>query len=162
MKKRILSLLLAIVTVVTALPLLIFTAMAEEPETVTYPTTTEEEYNALYVQEGLTLATDFFFANKHWGKKESNPMPVAPYAMDAYDAEEERWDITYDTDGVTELSRTLNADFKSACTTYFGSTTAATTVSARTWLLNTVWRKTGTTTAFSLSAFIFSISSSRL
>ena len=149
MKKRILSMLLAIVMVVTALPLLVFTAMAEEPETVTYPTTTEEEYNALYVQEGLTLATDFFFANKHWGKKESNPMPPAPYEMEAYDTEAERWDIVYNEDG-SEASRTLKAAFKSACTAYFGSTTAATTVSARTWLLNTPWKYTGSSSAFSL------------
>ncbi len=66
MKKRILSMLLAIVMVATALPLLVFTAMAEEGDTVTYPETTEEEYNALYVTYGRIFQNDFFKTNEHW------------------------------------------------------------------------------------------------
>ncbi len=62
MKKRILSLVLAVLMVATALPLLMlpsFAASAPEYE--------PEDYDALYVQEGLKFAFDFFTTNKYWG-----------------------------------------------------------------------------------------------
>ena len=60
MKKRILSMLMLVVMVVTALPLMALTVFA----------TTEfdaDDYNALYVQEGLVWAVDFFDTNANWG-----------------------------------------------------------------------------------------------
>ncbi len=137
MKKRVLSLLLAIVMVVTALPLLIFTAMAEEPEAVQYPATSKEEYNDLYVKEGLTFAVDYFFANKHWN--EEAPMPVSPYELEEYDTEAERWDITYDADGVTEASRTLKTAYKDAVSNYFNGASGH---SLRVWAQSKIWHNT--------------------
>ncbi len=140
MKKRILSLFLAVLMTVTALPLFLLPAVAEGTEaTTSYPT--EEAYNALYVQEGLTHAIDFFFANAYWNT--DNPMPTVPYLREEFDEESERWDIVYDTDGVTELSRTLKPIFKAACTTYFGNNEGDPSYAARVWMNNTAWKGSG-------------------
>ncbi|MBO7763058.1 MAG: hypothetical protein J6T24_09700, partial [Clostridia bacterium] len=66
MKRRILSLVLLVATVLTALPLTVLPAIAVEAEKPTY---TEEDYNALYVQDGLVLAADFYRTNAYWGKE---------------------------------------------------------------------------------------------
>ncbi|MBO7293117.1 MAG: hypothetical protein J6V07_04205, partial [Clostridia bacterium] len=66
MKKRILSMLMLVVMVVTALPLMALTVFAETTE----PEFDAEDYNALYVQEGLVYALDFFVTNEHWENKE--------------------------------------------------------------------------------------------
>ena len=58
MKKRLLSMLLLAVMVITAVPLGVLTVFAEgEPEA---PSFEAEDYNALYVQDGLFFAADFF------------------------------------------------------------------------------------------------------
>ncbi|MBQ2719515.1 MAG: hypothetical protein IJF73_05555, partial [Clostridia bacterium] len=59
MKKRILSMLLLVAMVVTALPLFALTAFATGT-TAEEPTFTEDDYNDLYVQDGLFFAADFF------------------------------------------------------------------------------------------------------
>ncbi|MBO7292994.1 MAG: hypothetical protein J6V07_03570, partial [Clostridia bacterium] len=64
MKKRILSFCLLLAMVVTALPLAAMTVFSAGAS-VRYK---EEDYNTLYVQKGLVFATDFFAANKYWGK----------------------------------------------------------------------------------------------
>ena len=82
MKKRLLSLLLLVAMVVTALPLVILPASATASE----PSFTEEDYNALYKQEGLVYAFDVFTLNEHWAEArgEHPAFPVAPHENDAY------------------------------------------------------------------------------
>ncbi len=65
MKKRILSMLLLVAMVVTALPLVALPAVAAEgaTEDVLY---TEEDYDALYVKDGLFFSMDFFSTNEYW------------------------------------------------------------------------------------------------
>ena len=59
MKKRILSMLLLVAMVVTALPLFALTVLATGTK-AEEPIFTEDEYNALYVRDGLFFAADFF------------------------------------------------------------------------------------------------------
>ena len=59
MKKRILSMLLLVAMVVTALPLMALTVLATGTQ-AEEPTFTEDEYNDLYVEDGLFFAADFF------------------------------------------------------------------------------------------------------
>ncbi len=63
MKKRILSLLLLLAMAVTALPLVAFPAVAAEEEEKVY---TLEDYNGLYVQDGLHFAMDLYKNNVFW------------------------------------------------------------------------------------------------
>ena len=63
MKKRILSLCLLLAMVVTALPLAALTVFAAGGST-SYD---EDDYNALYVQDSLVWAVDFFDTNTDWG-----------------------------------------------------------------------------------------------
>ena len=65
MKKRVLSMLLLVVMIVAALPLAALTVLAAEEETPIY---NAEDYNALYVQDGLVYAADWFSSNTHWGE----------------------------------------------------------------------------------------------
>ncbi|MBO7293566.1 MAG: hypothetical protein J6V07_06505, partial [Clostridia bacterium] len=60
MKKRILSLFLLVVMLVTALPLTALTVFANGDEAAPESVYGEDDYNALYVQEGLVYAIDFF------------------------------------------------------------------------------------------------------
>lgn len=73
MKKRVLSLLLMLVMVVTAVPFFAFSASADE-------TVPEEEtvfdYSSLYVTNGLVYALDFYSLNDFWGG--SVEMPASP------------------------------------------------------------------------------------
>lgn len=66
MKKRLLALLLA---VVLALPLLVPVSATAEGTDPAYPEISAEEYNALYVQDGLVFAADFFPTNLYWGER---------------------------------------------------------------------------------------------
>ncbi|MBR7095833.1 MAG: hypothetical protein IKC73_06410, partial [Clostridia bacterium] len=59
MKKRILSMLLLVAMVVTALPLFALTVLATGTQ-AEEPTFTEDDYNGLYVEDGLFFAADFF------------------------------------------------------------------------------------------------------
>ena len=63
MKKRILSMLLLVAMIVTALPLMVLPSLAAEEKEKEYE---EKDYNALYVQDGLAMAADFFRMNKYW------------------------------------------------------------------------------------------------
>ena len=63
MKKRILAMLLLVVMLVSALPLAVLPTLAVEEEDKTYE---EKDYNALYVQDGLAFAADFFRTNRYW------------------------------------------------------------------------------------------------
>ena len=63
MKKRLLSLLLLVAMIVTALPLMALPAIAAETGEKEY---TAEDYNALYVQDDLVFAMDFFRTNSNW------------------------------------------------------------------------------------------------
>ena len=71
MKKRILSMLLLVVMLVTALPLSVIPSLAVEDEEETQIVFDREEYdayNALYVQNGLTQAFDVMSLNSYWGE----------------------------------------------------------------------------------------------
>ncbi|MBR7095036.1 MAG: hypothetical protein IKC73_02345, partial [Clostridia bacterium] len=75
MKKRLLSMLLLAVMVITAVPLGVLTVFAEgEPEA---PSFEAEDYNALYVQDGLFFAADFFSVGESGTLKETTDF--APY-----------------------------------------------------------------------------------
>ena len=77
MKKRVLSMLLLVVMVVTALPLTVLTALAAEEE----KTYTEADYNALYVDTGLTFAADFYKTNKYWNDGETGTVVTGTIAV---------------------------------------------------------------------------------
>ena len=63
MKKRLLSMLLLVAMIVTALPLVAFPITATETE----KEWTEEDYNAFYVTDGALMIADFFTLNEYWG-----------------------------------------------------------------------------------------------
>ena len=74
MKKRILSMLLLVVMLVTALPLTVLTALAAEEEVT--PVFTEEAYNALYAaQDAALVSLDFFKTNEYWNETVEMPLP---------------------------------------------------------------------------------------
>lgn len=64
MKNRIISLVLLVAMVITALPLVAFPVIAAEETEKTF---TAEEYDDLYVKNGLIFAMDFFSTNSLWG-----------------------------------------------------------------------------------------------
>ena len=70
MKTRLISFLLLLVLIVTSIPMsaLSFVSFAEESEgeNTTSMEMTEEQYNALYVQDGLIYSLDFYKLNEHW------------------------------------------------------------------------------------------------
>ena len=83
MKKRILALLLLAVMIVSALPLTVLPVLAAEEEEIVYE---EKDYNALYVQDGLAFAADFFRTNQYWNPDGATDytVPVAPLRQTAY------------------------------------------------------------------------------
>ena len=94
MKKLVLSVLLAVIMLVSALPMVLPTFAATEN------VFTEADYNALYVQSGLEMAADFFRNNEYWGGEVEQP-PVGPGANTAYP-----WDV--DGDGTIEAGETID------------------------------------------------------
>ncbi len=83
MKKRVLSMLLLVAMVMTAVPLFAFTALAEDASAgeAEKPSFSAEDYNALYVQDGLVDAYDFFILNKYWaGTPEADAALRSPTA----------------------------------------------------------------------------------
>ena len=89
MKTRLISFLLLLALVVTAMPLVSFAAEGEgQTETPAVNTMTEKDYNALYVQDGLEMAADFFKMNEYWNPAGEGHIdyvvPVGPYQNTAY------------------------------------------------------------------------------
>ena len=83
MLKRLLSLSLAALLALSALVPL--TAIAADGEEVTYPSISANDYNALYVQDGLVFQVDFFKTNSYWNTNGTDyTMPVSPSEDDAY------------------------------------------------------------------------------
>ena len=78
MKKRLLSLLLLVAMIVTALPLVAFPITAAETE----KEWTEEDYNAFFVKDGALFLSDFYTLNEYWG--EEIEFPEAPTKQSAY------------------------------------------------------------------------------
>ncbi len=137
MKKRLLSLALSALLALGCLTPL--TVLAADPEP-TYPTIDEEAYNALYVEEGLFLAADFFRLNEYWGE-EPPSLPKAPYLRDSYlyaydknkdgeiaEGEGDTVDLTKEENrvivgsttsgGVTKETRTFTSAYKAAIKDY--------------------------------------------
>ena len=84
MKKRLLSLLLLVAMLVTAVPLAAVAALATEPTPrAAEPEWTEEDYNALYTaQEAALISLDFFKSNSYWGG--SVDLPEKPETFTEY------------------------------------------------------------------------------
>jgi len=75
MKTRLISFLLLLALVVTAMPLVSFAAENEETAVME-----EADYNALYVQDGLLLSIDFFKLNEYWNPDADygSELPLGP------------------------------------------------------------------------------------
>ena len=81
--KRLLSLSLAVLLALSALVPL--AAIAVEDDGVTYPSISEKDYNALYVQDGLVFQVDFYKTNPYWNVNgDAYAMPVSPSENEAY------------------------------------------------------------------------------
>ncbi len=80
MKKRVLSLLLTLVMLVSAMPVLLLSASAADTEE-------SYDYSSLYVTDGAILMMDFFNTNSIWkpdGMTEEDLLPVAPIFGEDY------------------------------------------------------------------------------
>ncbi len=123
MKKRIACFLLAALLVLSAVPLFVFTATAEQPE--------EEEainYDDLYVKLGLSFQFDTFKTNPIWDPEGTAVViPEELYAMKdengefLFDTVESRVNQTFDENGTTLTAVGVTDFFKSALTTYKNS-----------------------------------------
>ncbi len=123
MKKRIASFLLAALLVLTAVPLVVFTATAEQTE--------EEEavnYDDLYVKVGLSYQFDTFKTNPFWDPDGTAVViPEELYAMadengeKFFDTVESRVDQTFAEDGTTLTAVAMNKFFSEAVTAYKAS-----------------------------------------
>lgn len=121
MKKRIASFLLAALLVLTAMPLFVFTATAEQHE--------EEKafnYDDLYVKMGLSFQFDTFKTNPIWDPEGKNfEIPEELYAMTdengdlLFDTKEERVNQTFDGNTLKEVSPTES--FGAALNSYMAS-----------------------------------------
>ena len=109
MKKRLLSMLLLTVMLVTAIPFAIFASAAGD--------TAEEEpydYNALYVDENLILAFDIMASNG-FGGAALDAMPQSPMTMTEYEYGGKTYDFTdqeqrYDYSGRYFVMKELNGN----------------------------------------------------
>lgn len=123
MKKRIACFLLAALLVLTAMPLFVFTATAEQSE--------EEEafnYDDLYVKLGLSFQFDTFKTNPIWDPEGTSVViPEELYAMKGedgellFDTKEERVIHSYGQDGTTLASVGTTEAFDAALNTYKAS-----------------------------------------
>ena len=89
MKKRVLSLLLMLVMLVSAVPMLVFPASAADTEA-------NYDYSSLYVTDGATLMVDFFKTNEIWlaeGAKETTAFPTSPVYGEDYANIDDRMDF---------------------------------------------------------------------
>ena len=89
MKKRVLSLLLMLVMLVSAMPLLVFSTSAAAAEK-------SYDYSSLYVTDGATLMVDFFTTNEIWiaeGAKETTAFPTSPVYGEDYANIDDRMDF---------------------------------------------------------------------
>ncbi|MBE6696454.1 MAG: hypothetical protein E7587_08380 [Ruminococcaceae bacterium] len=82
MKTRLISFLLLLALVVTAMPLVSFAAENEETAVME-----EADYNALYVRDGLAVAFDVMVLNEHWGEAVDDryTFPTSPMFNDNYE-----------------------------------------------------------------------------
>ncbi len=123
MKKRIACFLLAALFVLSAMPLFVFTATAEQPEA-------EEpiNYDDLYVKLGLAFQFDMFAANPIWDPDGTAVViPEELYAMKdengefLFDTVESRVDQVFAEDGTTLTAVSMNKFFSDAVTAYKAS-----------------------------------------
>ncbi len=80
MKKRVLSLLLTLLMLVSATPVLLLSASAADTEA-------SYDYSSLYVADGAILMMDFFHTNSIWspdGIAEEDALPIAPIFGEDY------------------------------------------------------------------------------
>lgn len=99
MKKRILSLALAVLMLVLSAPLFVLVGTAEEEGSESY------NYNSLYVQLGLIMQYDFFKMNEHWnptGEGYEKPSSI-------YTETDEEGNLLFD-----ELGERVTSDIKIA------------------------------------------------
>ena len=102
MKKRILSLLLLVAMVVTALPMVVLPTTAA---TAAEPEWTEEDYNALYTaQDAALISMDFFKSNSYWGG--SVNLPEKPETFTEYLFNGKTYDFTKVEDRLIGEDRT--------------------------------------------------------
>ena len=111
MKNRLLSLLLLVAMLVTAVPLAAVAVLAADTELqADAPEFTEEDYNALYKQDGLLFWQDFFRLNSHWGTA-APTMPDAP--ADVFEGQK-----------VVDTGDAPTAEYQAAITEYKGDAQA--------------------------------------
>ena len=86
MKKRILSMLLLVAMIVTALPLTVLPILASEKSAPAAPVYNEDDYNAFYVNNGLILGFDVMALNTYWGEAVNAraEYPESPMYNNAY------------------------------------------------------------------------------
>ena len=78
MKKRFLALLLSLLMMLAcATPFSVLVSAEGEPE---YPSFTLEEYDALYIRDGLVFHVDFFSTNEYWGGESVTIQSSGQYA----------------------------------------------------------------------------------
>ncbi len=81
MKKRVLSLILAAVMLLTAFPLFALTALAGEPSGSETEAETVFDYNSLYVKGGLMLLMDYYDSNAFWADAGAGKTYAFPKAV---------------------------------------------------------------------------------
>ena len=90
MKKRLLSLLLLVAMIVTALPLVVLPTFATDAAMSTW---TEADYDELYAaRDAAILSLDFFRANAYWN--ETVELPAKPETLTAWEWNGDEWDFT--------------------------------------------------------------------
>ena len=89
--KKLLSLLLALLLAFSVVMPILAVEAEGDGEEITYPSLTEDNYNALYVSDDLVMAADFFRMNGYWNTDGTvYTVPVGPSLNKAYE---------YDVDG---------------------------------------------------------------
>ena len=105
--KKLLALMLALLLAFSAaLPILAaeLEGNAAEGEAITYPALTEDDYNKLYISDGLAMAADFYRMNSYWNTDGTvYTVPVGPGLNKAFE-----YDV--DGDGTKETYDLTKAD----------------------------------------------------
>ena len=134
MKKRIVSMLLLVVMLMTALPLGVFPLISFAEETKEM---SEADYNALYVTEGLQYAYDFYKLNEYWSPNgHQYVIPEGPSDdADYYDATTSKtFDFTVANNRFEYTIKKTAADGTESvlADTYFGEADASASVAVLT------------------------------